>query len=209
MFTNKFIAEIVQKKGGRSFVLPDKIPILKHTGISSLQGKHNFLCISSFAADEPVGEIISAFNELDSSYRCYITGNYKKLHTSVIGSASNNIIFTGFLDEQEFINLTYSVDAVIVLTDVDYTMLCGCYEAVSACKPLITSNKSVLRDYFEGALFIDNSKEAIKHAVKTISGNIDHYKNLIVKLKDTLVPAWNEKSRHLEEIIKNMEKGIS
>jgi len=205
IITNKYIADIVKENRGTPFILPDKIPTLQKSKDVHLDGKYNFLVISSFAADEPIGNVIEAFNTLDESFRCYITGNCKKADRSLIESASERVVFTGFLAEQDYMDMVFAVDGIIVLTEVDYTMLCGCYEATYACKPLITSDKSVLTDYFRGALFIDNSAESIRSAVIKVSENLNSYTDSVKLMKQELVPRWDEMSRNLERLIQKFE----
>lgn len=201
IITNRYIAEIVTDLGGRPFILPDKLPTLNSTQKAPLKAEHNFLVVSSFAADEPLEDVIEAFKGLDPSYKCYITGNFKKADPAMIANAGANVVFTGFLSEQDYIDMVFSVEGVIVLTSVDYTMLCGCYEATTACKPLITSDKSVLTDYFKGALFIDNSSGSIRDAVVRIARNPDEYAGAIRTLKQELIPRWDEMSKNLEKEI--------
>ena len=197
--TNDFLANIVRRLKGRPFVLPDMIPRLLQTETVPLKGKHNILLISSFGGDEPIKEVIEAMKQInqEDAY-LYITGNYKKLDELTYKEAPSNVVFTGFLEEQEFINILFSVDAVIVLTTADYTMLCGCYEAVSAGKPLITSKKDVLRDYFKGAVFVDNSVKDICHAIREVIRNVDLYKNRISTLRERLGSEWEERFVKLE-----------
>ena len=64
--------------------------------------------------------------------------------------------------------MLFSVDAVMVLSTAIHTMLCGCYEALGAEKPLITSNQIVLREYFSGAVFVENTTIGISNGIKEI-----------------------------------------
>jgi glycosyltransferase involved in cell wall biosynthesis len=197
--TNDFLANIVGRLKGRPFVLPDMLPKLRQTGTVPLKGRHNILLISSFGKDEPIKEVIEAMklvNQEDTYL--YITGNYRKLDESTYKEAPPNVVFTGFLEEREFINILFSVDAIMVLTTSDYTMLCGCYEAVSAGKPLITSNKDVLRDYFKEAIFVDNGPKDICNAIREIIRNVDLYNDRMSSMRERLVSEWEERFIKLE-----------
>jgi glycosyltransferase involved in cell wall biosynthesis len=197
--TNDFLADIVRRLEGKPFILPDMIPSLLHTETVPLNGRHNILLISSFGGDEPIKEAIEAMGQINQKDTyLYITGNYKKLDELTYKSAPSNVVFTGFLEEKQFMNMLFSVDAVMVLTTADFTMLCGCYEAVSACKPLITSNKRVLTEYFKGAVFVDNSVKDICNAVGEVIRNVDLYKNRISSLRERLDSEWEERFLKLE-----------
>jgi glycosyltransferase involved in cell wall biosynthesis len=199
--TNEFLASLVRQLRGKPFVLPDMIPNLTKTETIHLNGKYNILLISSFGNDEPIREAFDSAKDMDKEVYLYITGNYKKIHKSIYRSAPSNFIFTGYVEEQEFINMLFSVDAIMVLTTADYCMLCGCYEAIAACKPLITSNKDVLRDYFKGAVFVENTAKDILYGIKYVLKNIDNYTQRICALKEKLMNEWEEKYSELEKQI--------
>ncbi len=203
--TNKFLADIVSKIGGNPFILPDVIPHLSETNKVALKGRHNILMISSFGIDEPVQEILQAMKRFsEEEVILYITGNYNKLNEEVVKNTPVNVIFTGFLDEQDYINMLFSVDAIIVLTTADACMLCGCYEATSVGKPLITSNKDVLRDYFSEAVFVDNTESGIAEGIKTIIEHINHYEEKMKWLRTRLIAQWEDQYRNLEQILSSI-----
>lgn len=200
--TNKYLAEIVRSMNGNAFVLPDKLPDMAYTEYYKVEGKYNILLISSFGDDEPICEVLKAMEMIsDTDTVLYISGNSNKLPKEIINSAPSNVIFTGFLAENEFNNLLYSVDAVMVLTTADNCMMCGCYEAVAACKPIITSNKVVLREYFKGSVFVDNTGEDIKKGIQDLRSNHVNYKNNVIKLKKSLVKSWKDQIDILENSI--------
>lgn len=200
--TNEGLAKIVRQMKGNPFILPDKIPDFKKTNIIQLKGKYNIFMISSFNTDEPIEAVFQAISLINrQDVYLYVSGNYNKLDNNLIHNAPSNIIFTGFLSEQEFTDMLFSVDAVMVLTTADYTMLCGCYEAVSVCRPLITSDKDVLTDYFKGACFVNNTPEGIAKGIQEVIDNIDGYKSIIEDLKKALLNKWECLYNDLENIL--------
>jgi glycosyltransferase involved in cell wall biosynthesis len=200
--TNNYLSTLVRELGGKPFVLPDMIPELKYTRKEVLKGNFNILLISSFASDEPIVEILEAARLFEKEdIKIYITGNFKKLDKHLLQSAPSNVIFTGFLDEQDYINMLFSVDVIMVLTTSDACMLCGCYEAISAGKPLITSDKDVLTDYFTDAVFVNNSAGGIAEGIRKVFERRSDYQDRIMKLKTRLVPEWEERYDNLEGMI--------
>jgi glycosyltransferase involved in cell wall biosynthesis len=198
--TNDYLATLVRELRGLPFILPDMIPELTATRKMNLQGNKNILFITSFGADEPIGEVLNAMRYLtQDNVVAYITGNFKKIDESLVLSAPTNVIFTGFLEEQNFINMLFSVDCVMVLTTADACMLCGCYEAVSAGKPLITSDKDVLNKYFTGAVFVDETESGICAGIKRVIEDIPNYQDKISKLKHKLIPEWERRYFDLEQ----------
>jgi glycosyltransferase involved in cell wall biosynthesis len=75
----------------------------------------------------------------------YITGDNSRISARKLlkwKRSANNIIFTGFLDRTEYINLLEKVDAVLVLTKRDNTMLSGAHEAL-ALEKLVPKDSKV------------------------------------------------------------------
>lgn len=167
--TNEHLASLVRSYGGKPFVLPDPIPILKKVNSPKLAGDKNIVLISSFGLDEPIQEAIEAMRDIADNRVClYITGNFKKCDENLFAKVPDNVVLTGFLSDQDFVDLLFASDAIMALTTADYCMLCGCYEAIAAKKPLITSDKRVLKDYFINAFFTANNRKDIRHAVLTV-----------------------------------------
>lgn len=189
--TTNHLASIVSKLKGRSIVLPDKLPILMKTKDITLAGKHNLLLVSSFAEDEPIEEVLEAIKNIgDDSIYLYVTGNFKKFYKSKYYSADKNIVFTGYVDDETYVNMLFAVDVVMVFTTADDCMLCGCYEAISAGKPLLTSKKESLIEYFEGAYFVENNRVEIANGITDLIAEINVYNDRILFRKEQLLSKW-------------------
>jgi glycosyltransferase involved in cell wall biosynthesis len=201
--TNEYLADLVRKQGGRAFVLPDKLPSLRPKTNIKLKGLVNLLMISSFGQDEPLCEVVNAVSSLSKRYdfALYITGNYHKAPSEIVSLAPSNVIFTGYLPDQEFVNMLFSVDGVLALTTSDYCMLCGCYEAIAAKKPLITSDKVVLRDYFNQAIFVKNHSEDIALGIANLLDNINGNLSQTIAMHDIIKKRWAENFRNLNKVI--------
>lgn len=206
IITNTYLAEIVREKRGNPYVLPDKLPDLVKKQQVQLGEGFNVFMISSFGNDEPIAEAIKAAERLRKlDVKLYISGNPDKLDTIRKDYAPDNIVFTGFLDEQDFVNHVCSADAVMALTTADHCMLCGCYEAVAAEKPLITSNKEVLRQYFYGSIFVDNTVEGITHGIFELIENYDFWVKHATILKKEIERTWSKNFNDFTEKIGYLE----
>jgi glycosyltransferase involved in cell wall biosynthesis len=160
-------------------VLPDKIPDLQSdlSGMGSrlpMREDNSFrvAVICSFAPDEPVREILAAA-KLRRNVTFYITGNFSAAMSSEeiaqITDELANVIFTGYLDKTDYVSLLSDVNAVIVLTKRQDTMLSGAYEALSLAKPLITSSHPALLQYFSsGTIHANNTPEDIARALDKV-----------------------------------------
>ena len=130
-----------------SRVLEDRIPNLDTSSIPIYEEKKDssysfriaFIC--SFAYDEPLENILQTAASLPET-GFYITGDYSKISNrkQIFDNKPDNVFFTGFVTYDKYVSLLHYVDAIIVLTNRDKTMLSGAYEAMAVEKPLITSN---------------------------------------------------------------------
>ncbi len=172
-----------------------------------LKGKFNLLFICSYAVDEPIVEVIEAMEEINNNdVVLYISGDFKKLEEKIYKNAPKNVVFTGFLSEEEYIKMLNSVKAILVLTKSEFTMMCGCYEAISVCKPIVTSNKNVLVDYFKGNVFVENYSDSIRSGIFEIIKNYQKYYNNCCELKSSISLQWNYNFQKLLEELSTMKK---
>jgi hypothetical protein len=209
--TNDYLAEIVRRHGGRPFILQDKLPSMVDSGAHWAPPPHTrtIFLISSFGDDEPLEAVLGAIELVKGrNVHLYVSGNLKNAPPHLVRAAPVNVTFTGYLPDGDFTALLKGVDAVMVLTTADYTMLCGCYEAVAAEQALITSGTSVLRDYFQGAIFVDNTPESIAAAVGLPDEEIAACQTRMRVLKDALRTAWHQRAEELRAMLTE-EAGIA
>lgn len=201
ILTNSDLAHVVRVLGGKPIVLPDKLPHLSQTKKKNYDEKNKLLVISSFAEDEPIEEILQACGKDDmSSFAVFMSGNSTKLINS-LQEIPPNLVLTGYLSEDDFVDLLFQVDVVMVLTKTEYTLLCGCYEAISAEKPLITSNSAVLRQLFTGAMFVENTPDSIADGVRRIFDELSEHKFYSLAMKKELTQKWNEQFEDVKKIV--------
>lgn len=202
--TNDYLAALVKKNGGTPFVLPDKLPVFDNPiRLDLSEYPFNLLMISSFGQDEPISEVFEAMSQLEADHniRLFVSGNYKKSYSNLLESRHNNVKLTGFLSEEEYINLLVSVEGVLVLTTSDYCMLCGCYEATAVEKPFITSKKKVLEDYFYDAVHVENNAKEIAAAIVELMRNSEKHRLKIKRMRKVISKSWEERFCKLVGII--------
>lgn len=201
--TNEFLANLVRLGGGRAAILPDKLPEFGQSTKRSEHGRRRkVVFVSSFAPDEPLSEVLDAAAQADAyGVDVFITGKLSKLSKAVIDRAPANVIFTDYLSDEDYIALLRESDLILVLTTSDHTMLCGCYEAVAMERPLITSDFQVLRGYFEGAVFVDNSSAAILQAIVTPEAELATLRDRIRETRIRITASWSDEARLLQQAI--------
>jgi glycosyltransferase involved in cell wall biosynthesis len=149
--------------------------------------------------------VLEAARRLSGDYRIYITGKLKKNRLNGL-AVPDNVILTDFLSEPDYIKLLSSSDAIVVLTNTDNCMVCGAYEAVALGKPLILSNKKVLRDYFfQGVIFTENNPQHLAEAIMRAIAEKTSLEADIKDLKAVLEQSWAEQSEALYEKLHGKE----
>jgi hypothetical protein len=180
--TNKDLKEIYEAKyqKGKFYVLPDKIPNLYEPKLKPTHNKIEIFLICTYSKDEPFFETLKAVDGMDNVV-LYVSGDKRRISQKEMPIVQENVFLTGFLKEEDYINLLNKVDLVMVLTIQENCMLCGAYEGVSVEKPMILSDKKVLREYFNsGVVFTKNNATDIR---KSIQIAIDNYKQLALDIK--------------------------
>lgn len=201
--TNNYLKNLIENIGGSACVLEDKVPDLQKKRDISLKGKVNILFVCSFDPDEPYNKVFEAARLIDPNIHIYVTGNYKKIQNKkILDNIPENIVLLGYVKEQEYIDYLHAVDVVMVLTEWDYTLLCGAYEAVAAEKPLVLSNKRDLLAYFKrGVVKTENKSTDIAEAIITAVYKKNELKAEIRALKIEMNKDWQGKFNKLNETI--------
>ncbi len=210
--TNGFLANIVEDCGGTPFVLPDRIPQVaprdESNGVVLNEGTFNLVLIATYAADEPVREVIEAARHLQGAITLYVTGNEKKLDAEYRDSLPDNIVFTGFLSNEDYWGYLRAADAIIDLTSMDNCLVCGAYEAVAVETPLILSNNKASMAYFsKGTLFSDNSTEDIGKLLAALPGKHAQLCDDMKTLRRELTASWQNRADELLKIIQQWGGG--
>jgi glycosyltransferase involved in cell wall biosynthesis len=199
--TNDHLKQSVDSWGARAIVLEDKLPDFPVQRWSRTLDRPSVCFISSFAQDEPLENVLLAAACVPDCL-FYVTGRLPKRQTRLLRDKPANVVFTGFLAQEKYIELLNKVDAVMVLVTNDYTMLCGAYEAVAVQKPLITSDWPVLKQYFHsGTLYVDNSPKAIELAVSEVLEKQAHLAGEMKELKKELNHRWGSRLENLRLVL--------
>ncbi|KAA0890510.1 glycosyltransferase [Oryzomonas rubra] len=186
--TNKAHADHIHSIGGNVFVCEDPLPNLEcyNNHVEEIEKMVLFIC--SFDIDEPYDLALDAASSLiEDGFMLYVTGNYKKVN--IKPGNYPHVRFLGFVPEHEFYEKLFQCSIVLDLTNHENCLVCGAYEAMSAVKPLVTSDRKCLKEYFKsGTVFTRHEKACLVEAVKTAYANketlkeeIRNWKSLIIK----------------------------
>lgn len=147
----------------------------------------------SFAADEPIAEVISAARLLPSA-NFILTGSTARAGRNGhdISSLPSNVLVTGYLPIETFDELLFAADVVLGLTKTDGIQLSVCNEAIGFGRPLVTSSTALLRRMFgDAAILVDASdSKSIADGCKIALANGSHYSELSRILSVKRVNEW-------------------
>jgi glycosyltransferase involved in cell wall biosynthesis len=199
--TNTHWAGIVQSWGAHALVMGDPFLDLP-AGESFPVGwgfKVAFVC--TFAPDEPLDAVLEAAAQLPDISFC-VTGDATRKPKSFFVGLPDNVTFTGFLPDAQYIGLLRTVNAVLALTTRDHTLQLGGCEAVSLGKPLITSNWPFLREFFSGGtIYVDNSVEGIRDGIQIMQNRHEELAREMLAFRQDGRRRWNNQLAQLEEMV--------
>lgn len=146
-------------------ILPDKIPNVVTSRRSNVNEKYCvFVC--TYAVDEPLDDVIAAANSLDGTIKIFCTGKIPKKLRYLKDNPYENIVFTDYLRQEDYYHLISSADCILALTSENGCLQCAGYEALSTEVPVVLSNTTALKAYFEDAAIYVN------HEVSSIVGGV-------------------------------------
>lgn len=197
--TNESLARVIESAGGRAFVLPDRIPDIKPATDARRKSTGSIaLFICTFAADEPFMEVIEAARSLDPSIQVLVTGNPRHRAAALKAIAPPNVTFTGFVPEEEYLELLRTADVVIDLTTREDCLVCGAYEAVAAGRPLVLSDTAVNREYFsQGVCYTDNTAASLVESITTATTKTEVLAADVRAMRTMLISDWEQRRTRL------------
>lgn len=198
--TNRQLAQVVERCGGRPFTLPDRIPTPPAAPARALRGAFNVVLIATFAPDEPVAEVLDAVR--GTEVELYVTGDHRKLDQSVVARVPANVHFTGFLIDEDYWTLLRSADAIVDLTLMDDCLVCGAYEALALGKPMLLSNNAASVELFgDSAVFTNNTAADIRLALERLRLERGRLQVAAEHKRSELADLWTGSARSLGELV--------
>lgn len=156
-----------------------------------------FLVITSFAADEPVFELLkgimifNASNNFSITFK--ITGNYKKnpqLYNQY--SQEKNIEFLGFVNDEDYKRLLVNAFGAIALSTRNDVQQFALMEAVGAEVPFISSRNSTNESLFGVKMVLtENKANDISKGLEIFVKNHEKLYNNIREIKQSQTDKWN------------------
>ncbi|MGX6508888.1 hypothetical protein [Rhodococcus sp. SJ-2] len=149
--TNAPLARKCEEQGVEAIVLHDVLEDRSSGRVGFESARESvppqIVCPLGYANDEPIEELIEVFGLLPE-YRFVLTGNAPAW---IRGAVPSNVTFPGYLSDEVYWRLIGACDGVVALTNRDLTMQRAGYEALMCRTPHITSDFTILRDFYEDA----------------------------------------------------------
>lgn len=199
--TNQAISECVKSLGADSMVLKGPPIVIPDGESMPLSDKFNLVLVNTFSPDEPLSVVLEAVKDR-SDVHLYVTGDVKKAPSSMLKSKPANVTFTGFLSDDDYFKLLRGTDAIIVVTDTDYTLQLGAMEAVAVGKPIITSDLSFLRRHLcKGTIHVPNTPDGLNAGISQVQQNHFLLSQEIVELRHIHKEQWKIDSQKLQKLL--------
>jgi glycosyltransferase involved in cell wall biosynthesis len=197
--SNAHLAPIVEAAGGRTFVLPDKLPDLQPRPTVTPNSTRTVVFVCTYARDEPFREVIEAARLLDPSVTVMVTGDHRRVDAL---RPPDNVYLTGFVSERDYVALLRIADAIVDLTSIEDCLVCGAYEAVALGKPLVTSDTAALREYFHrGTVYTKHDRRSLAAAMTDALANSDRLTVEMRGLRAELSRNWTRQRDALRRLL--------
>lgn len=147
----------------------------------------DFVLFAGGSVDEPLDLLSEVAEHL--TIPIVATGRLR----GVAASPSPNLILTGYVSGSMYRELMRRCSAVLALTNEELTMQRAAYEALSLAKPMVLSDRSVLREYFEdAAIYCANSVPDVGLALVECLRRSDELRDRLINLRDDRTIEWKE-----------------
>ncbi len=169
LVTGPALGGLVASWGGRPEVLHEAEPTWRSTPARPAPARPAVLFAGTFAADEPVAEVLAAARAVpDVEVR--ITGDLARRPAELEGIEPANVRWLGYLPRDAYLAALRDADAVLALSTEDTSVMRTACEAVWAERPLAVSDWPYLRETFPDAVHVGNDRDGIAGGLRLLAG---------------------------------------
>jgi hypothetical protein len=203
--TNAALADQVRQIGGNPHVLPDRLPTPPFAPTAPLQldGPLRVMVVATYAADEPITEIIEAARSLGDQYQLSITGRETKLPAEQRARLPANVRQTGFLSEGAYWELMRDSHVVLDLTLKPNCLVCGAYESLAVLRPMVLTGNPATVDLFGNVAVMttDHDAKAIADCLQRARAQLSELNDSVMNERPRFEQRWLEHAVRLREKI--------
>ena len=194
------LAEIVAAWGGQADIVHEAPPAHRAAPARQLSGRPRIVYIGRFAGDEPTAEVVEAARLVPEA-DVLITGDVRKCPVWLLKSAPANVMFTGFLERDDYDRALEQADAIMVLTRHPLAVNRGACEAVYFERPLIISDLPAMTPLFPYAISVSNDSAGIAGGIKSV---IERHPDLVSACPQARAlqeQRWQQQLDRLRELV--------
>lgn len=195
-------ADLFRSWGSRVMVLRNPPKNIDRAALTNGTDEEvSFVYVGTFGGDEPFDIILDAARRLPH-IRFYVLGDPSLARREWVQNAPENVVFTGYLLNDEYWNRLNRARAIIVLTIHQYSLLGGAMDGLYLEKPIIVSDQPALREHFpKGAVFIPNTGEGLCDGIQAMLAHEADYRRGMHELRQEMEAAWHDSFQQLKAII--------
>ena len=204
---NKDVCDTAKRYDIDAIVVRDPLPkpeTARGTNVinrfSLISGKY-VLAPWNLASDEPIAEFIEAVKKLPH-IKFAMTWFTERLPAELRHNLPENLIFTGYLEIDEFNQLFVNAGAAISLTTLQGIQPSAAAEAIAFGVPIILTESETARQLYKDIpVYVENEAESIEYGIKEVFANRAQYINNVESYKNTLVRELEKEVVNLKTII--------
>jgi glycosyltransferase involved in cell wall biosynthesis len=200
MVTVPELAEIVTAWGGRADIIHEAPPARRAAPARPLSRRPRIVYIGRFAGDEPTEEVVEAARLVPEA-DVLITGDVRKCPAPLVKSAPANVIFTGFLEGEDYDRALEQADAIMVLTRHPLAVNRGAYEAVYFERPLIISDLPAMTPLFPYAISVSNDSAGIARGIRSVIKRHPDLVSACPRARALQEQRWQQQLDRLRELV--------
>ncbi|MCB2180231.1 glycosyltransferase [bacterium] len=197
--------ELFTRWGAKAIKLerpPFLAPILRE-GHPEENGQFSITVISTFNKDEPLDLVVEVARKMPE-IKFYILGDTKLADPKLLATAPDNVVFPGYLKNEDYWQRLNDSDVLMTLTDTPKSLVSGGIEAMTLGKPMILSSQPVLIDYFtKGAIFISHTEKSMIEGINRSRSEMDvltkESKELLIEKQSR----WENSLNELRSLLSN------
>lgn len=167
--------------------------------VTGLLSRDYALVPLAYAFDEPLEELIQAARN-HQEITWVLTGRPPQ---SVRDAAPENVVFPGFVTNEDYGRLVANATVMVALTTQEDTMQRVGYEAIGSGIALVISDTKVLRDFFDDSvLYVNPTATSIGEQVSSAVAHADRMAARIVSRKSIVLAQQSAQLERLRETIR-------
>jgi glycosyltransferase involved in cell wall biosynthesis len=208
---NDQIARLAEAKNLYAHVVRDPLPVVKASYEKDVLEKYDIyekeyvLLPWNFAADEPLVEFAQAAQCLPDT-RFVATWFAERLPEHVKNIMPSNVVFTGFLPENEFDQIFAHSGVVLSLTVREGTQPSAASEAIAFEIPLVISDLHTTRElYGDVPVYVENTPQKIAAGLRFALDNRQLVEEKMKELKRVVDTRLSEELNKVESIVCNAD----